>query len=294
MIILAWYYTIADIVILLQCFYYRGFTLSDQPKGLSDPSNEEADERTTLVASNPSTSVTATETGSSYGSIQPQPSSRRSSGTIRESITTALHNDGTHFSPAVPLHATRDEAALKTQSPVQKKSSLIKSILFNSAAILVVCLAGILGWWLSLPSASHSSSHRNNRHIKQTSDDLSFNVWGQIFGYVCAVLYLGSRVPQLLLNFRRKSTEGVSMLFFLFAVLGNLTYVISILAFQSPCKQFEEGCANGEASRQYVRSILINASWLLGSGGTLLLDSAVFVQWYLYRNNEETIETGAN
>lgn len=32
MIILAVYYTVADIVLLIQCFYYRGFTLSDAPQ----------------------------------------------------------------------------------------------------------------------------------------------------------------------------------------------------------------------------------------------------------------------
>ena len=41
--------------------------------------------------------------------------------------------------------------------------------------------------------------------------------------------YLGSRIPQIVLNYERKSCDGISFMF-LFACLGNLTYVISILS----------------------------------------------------------------
>lgn len=43
---------------------------------------------------------------------------------------------------------------------------------------------------------------------------------GQILSSLCALLSLGFRVPQLLLNHKRKSTDGVSMAFFLFTVVG--------------------------------------------------------------------------
>ncbi|EHK97968.1 putative protein RTC2 [Glarea lozoyensis 74030] len=82
----------------------------------------------------------------------------------------------------------------------------------------MVISAGVFGWWLSERS---QSPHKPRKHPHDTG--VSFNLWGQIFGYFCALLYLGSRIPQLLLNYRRKSTSGVSMLFFLFACIGNLT-----------------------------------------------------------------------
>jgi hypothetical protein len=120
---------------------------------------------------------------------------------------------------------------------------------------------------------------------------------GQVFGYLCAAFYLGSRLPQLLLNFRRKSTEGVSLLFFLFACIGNLTYVLSILAYSPVCRGSSEAvtvrlashhshprCRPGEAAAIYGRYILVNLSWLIGSLGTLLLDMAIFVQFFLYRD----------
>ncbi|KAF3345802.1 Autophagy-related protein 22 [Verticillium dahliae VDG2] len=72
------------------------------------------------------------------------------------------------------------------------------------------------------------------------------------------------------------------MLFFLFACLGNLTYVLSIFAYDPHCGR--HGCAPG---RGYARYILVNLSWLAGSMGTLLLDMGIFVQFFLYRKDED-------
>ena len=279
MTVLAVYYTLADIVLLLQCFYYRGFTLSDAP---TKPSN---DEQAPLLSDQTTPTVTRNESPTT---------SRRSSSTIRQHWDAAMQ-DATHLSPAVPVHSNQNTEALKARSPAQKHSSALKSVLFNSAAVVVVCFAGVLGWWLS-SSATGSAKHHRHEQYETEDETLDFSLWGQVFGYICAVLYLGSRVPQLLLNYRRKSTEGISMLFFLFACIGNLTYVISIFAYEPPCVQNRHGCYKGEAGAQYGRNVAINLSWIIGSAGTLLLDAAVFVQYFMYRgldansNADEAIE----
>lgn len=128
----------------------------------------------------------------------------------------------------------------------------------------MVVAAGVAGWYISQTRTSHKQHHHHD-NIKQPDSPLEFSVLGQVFGYLCAVLYLGSRVPQIILNFKRKSCEGVSLLFFLFACLGNTTYVISILAYQP-------GPSAGDT---YGRYMAVNASWLLGSFGTLFLDFIV-------------------
>ena len=87
------------------------------------------------------------------------------------------------------------------------------------------------------------------------------------------------------------------MLFFLFACVGNLTYVMSILAYEPACareqdmlgplgKGMVDGCEVGEWGREYGRYVLVNASWLVGSAGTLLLDLAIFGQFWIYRGRE--------
>jgi solute carrier family 66 (lysosomal lysine-arginine transporter), member 1 len=81
------------------------------------------------------------------------------------------------------------------------------------------------------------------------------------------------------------------MLFFLFACIGNLTYVLSIFAYKPQCRT--KVCDPGEAPRVYARYILVNLSWLLGSLGTLLLDLVIFVQFFKYRGAGETSGEGS-
>lgn len=184
------------------------------------------------------------------------------------------------------MEPSSDSAELRAQRARRRRISALQSILFNSTAVALVCAAGVMGWFVS-PAAKSSSPD---------SEPLTMDVLGQVFGYFCAVLYLGSRLPQLLLNYRRKSTDGVSLLFFLFACIGNLTYVLSILAYSPIChgsseevlghRRHRAHCRPGEAAALYGRYILVNLSWLVGSAGTLLLDMAIFTQFFLYRDGK--------
>jgi len=266
MIILAIYYTFADIVLLAQCFYYRGFTWKDeveQPK----PSDTigEANERT--------------------GLLSPDVTSQRRPSTLSDTAH--------HLSPVVPLV----DAPKPSDPPavsIAKPTTRFQAIIFNIFTILVVCLAGVLGWYVS--NRSQGGKHHRD-HPSSATEELEFSLWGQIFGWFCAILYLGSRIPQILLNFRRKSTEGVSVLFVLFACIGNLTYVLSILAYEAHCSGKHGRCKKGEAESLYARYILVNASWLAGSLGTLFLDFAISAQFFMYRSRDsedygEEIENG--
>lgn len=320
MIILAVYYTLADIVLLGQCFYYRGFTLRDDlsssTEGLDEScasgngSHQEsvegqrgdagladgATERTALLAHksdghshrhgrdermvSPLSSPRDRQSLSPHLAAQPDVHRRHSATSFRDILHLSI--DSTHLSPATPF------VEAPTDKDVQRARSIstFQTILFNILAVALVCAAGILGWYVS-PSDSKKSHH--DGHGSPGSDKhatLHMDPLGQAFGYLCAVFYLGSRIPQLLLNFRRKSTEGVSLLFFLFACIGNLTYVLSILAYSPSCvKGTKHHCRPGEAAAEYGLYVLVNLSWLIGSLGTLLLDMAIFVQFFLYREN---------
>merc|ERR1711966_633394 len=52
---------------------------------------------------------------------------------------------------------------------------------------------------------------------------------GYGFGIFSGLFYVGSRIPQIVKNFKRKRTEGLSMMLFVQAVLGNLTYSLAVL-----------------------------------------------------------------
>lgn len=283
MIILAVYYTLADIVLLLQCFWYKGFTLRDDYKKPGDAGSSATStpsERSPLLSAQTNGTSYANGNGNGNGHeiIPPRISdidrrhSSHSQGSFRERF---LSIDGTHLSPVTPLHD--DPASKIAPTKPQPAASSVQTVLFNLGTIVLVVAAGVFGWYLSARRAPPTDS--------TPSTPLRFNLWGQISGYVCAALYLGSRVPQLLLNYRRKSTEGISMLFFLFACLGNLTYVLSILVYKPRCGH-NGVCHGSEARAVYGRYVAVNMSWLLGSFGTLVLDAGVFVQYFMYRVEE--------
>lgn len=161
--------------------------------------------------------------------------------------------DGTHLSPATPMHEDTITAVLSNDVPPRP---LIKDGLTKAAMVMLVFLAGIIGWLIT---------DDPNRE----PDQLVYDPLAQFFGWLCAILYLGLRIPQILLNYKRKSVDGISFMFFLFACLGNLTYVISILAI--------------DTSWYYL---WVNSLWLAGSLGTLFMDFTIFIQFFIYNENE--------
>jgi uncharacterized protein with PQ loop repeat len=290
MTILAVYYTLADIVLLLQCFYYNGFTLHDKVSSSSDDEEDESETETPATEQSPllpdsrqqHNTNGATINGHTNGYHTPprisdidRRHSSQSQNSFRERF---LSIDSRHLSPVTPLLDETTPASRTTRRQSRPKtSSSLQTVLYNLGIVVLVCTSGVFGWYLS-------TRHSPQKPTDPEPDTLTFNLWGQIFGYICAALYLGSRVPQLLLNYRRKSTDGISMLFFLFACIGNLTYVLSIMAYKPICK--ERPCASGEKRALYGKYIAVNLSWLLGSFGTLVLDAGVFVQYFLYRKED--------
>ncbi|EST07525.2 Cystinosin/ERS1p repeat [Kalmanozyma brasiliensis GHG001] len=94
---------------------------------------------------------------------------------------------------------------------------------------------------------------------------------GRISAWLCALLYITSRIPQIWENHIRRSVAGLSILLFIAAFTGNLLYTISVLTNPS---------ASGEGSRAYLQESL---PFLLGSGGTLVFDLIIVAQWMAWR-----------
>ena len=304
MTILAIYYTLADIVLLGQCFYYRRSTLlvNAEPANADEEAIADPTEHTPLLS--PSTVTTPP----SRPRISDVDRAARGSMSSIHSFLSSSNVDATHLSPATPFIPPAKPTATPPAAETLKPRSSIKAFLFNTTALVLVCAAGVLGWWASTRSSHTGYPRGSPGHdlpdpiSTASSDTLRIDLWGQIFGYLCAVLYLGSRIPQLILNHKRKSTEGVSMLFFLFACVGNLTYVLSIFAYEPACASLQGlssnrgshtgGCEDGEWREGYGRYILVNASWLVGSAGTLVLDLMIFGQFWIYRGGKPAQETG--
>jgi len=101
---------------------------------------------------------------------------------------------------------------------------------------------------------------------------------GYALGIVSAALYVASRMPQIIKNFQRQSTGGLSFVMFLMAVLGNLTYAIAIVIGSYEPKLYDDNNKQITMKAFYMDKL----PWLIGSVGTLLFDFTIFVQFWVY------------
>ncbi|ODV85860.1 hypothetical protein CANARDRAFT_27941 [[Candida] arabinofermentans NRRL YB-2248] len=129
----------------------------------------------------------------------------------------------------------------------------------------IVFLAGGIGYFCSSPATSIPDDDDNKPEKK-------IAMGAQICGYLSAFLYLSARLPQIHQNWKKKSCKGLSLLFFMFSTLGNITYGLSILFYRSDWDY-----------------IILNSSWLLGSLGTIAEDLVIFVQFYAYREKSDDV-----
>ncbi|KAL6449870.1 YPQ1 Probable vacuolar amino acid transporter YPQ1 [Candida maltosa Xu316] len=163
------------------------------------------------------------------------------------------------------LHRRRSSTLTDIAMEPEYHSVFVKYVL----PILFVVACGILGFFIS-----GSAENDDRVDIPENGGDEKIKLGPQVMGYLSALLYLGARIPQIIQNHQRKSVHGLSLLFFLFSTLGNLTYAAQILFYRSDWKY-----------------VLLNMSWLLGSLGTIFEDSIIFLQFYIYReSNESSIE----
>ena len=96
---------------------------------------------------------------------------------------------------------------------------------------------------------------------------------GRISAWICTVLYMTSRLPQIWTNLTRRSVEGLSILLFFSAFMGNLLYTVSILVNPE---------STGPQARDYLAESI---PFLLGSGGTLIFDLIIMAQWFAWKGN---------
>jgi len=96
---------------------------------------------------------------------------------------------------------------------------------------------------------------------------------GSITVWISGFTYFISRIPQVVKNFQRKSTDGLSMALFVLAIIGNLTYGFQILL---RLPRFDE---------EFYRDKL---PFLLGSIGVFIFDVTIFIQFKCYKGNRVT------
>jgi len=155
-------------------------------------------------------------------------------------------------SESTPLLAQKDAYLSASHWRYTKVLGYIASTMF-------VLIVGIVAWIMA---------ENPGKGIDEGEQDII--EWkSQLFGYLSASLYLASRVPQIVKN-QKTHCAGLSVALFIFSVAGNIAYVASILV--------------KDLGRKHL---IANASWLLGSAGTVVLDMIVAGQYFYYTRARE-------
>ncbi|KAJ4418584.1 hypothetical protein N0V82_005470 [Gnomoniopsis sp. IMI 355080] len=238
------YFCFADAVLITQCVYYN--TLNSRKRRRARLSLEA--ENAVAAEEEPLLSPRRRSSSSANGGL---PGSQR-----RHSV----RRGSSGLDPLARMITGEDETPQRS------------AWLTNTLSLGAVYALGVAAWFVSrevvgtdagVPGDDGAPGEENGKG--QTS-----MVVGLVLGYMSAVCYLTARIPQIIKNWREKSTEGLALLFFLLSLTGNLTYGASLFAYSQ----------NGA----YLLKAL---PWLLGSLGTIVEDAIIFVQFQLYSPQKE-------
>ena len=146
-----------------------------------------------------------------------------------------------------------------------RNSSLSTDTLRSAVVASVVASAARVG---AMPLANANTS------VESHSDTI-----GVTLAWMCTVVYMLLRAPQLYHNWRRKSVEGLSPVLFTAALLGNVFYTVSIL---TDCQFRQPGPRRWQF---FVKEL----PYMLGSSGTVVFDAGYFYQRWIYRKVDDAV-----
>ncbi|KAF9296766.1 hypothetical protein BGZ74_010176 [Mortierella antarctica] len=319
--VLAWYYAIADIALILQIYYYCRTSVKGSFESVITHANPEA------VAAHHNhgehAGLISGSSGPNYSSISPAEHVHENEhdriihkAAMAANATAAGHYDG-HPIPTSGHRQRRpsSHSALTAGSghyrskAARRRKTMRKTLLIVFPLVIIGFFLWAYHDWLQCtighgdneegndcgrggghgklpPSPSPPTTDdeilsimtgKKHRTSPQppTDDDSGFmkTTFPLLLGWGSALLYLGSRGPQIYKNWRLKSCEGLSVMMFVFSVFGNVFYVASIFLFS--------------LEKDYL---IKNLPWWLGSGGTLVFDFTIFFQFYIYRHNQPLSE----
>ncbi|KAJ5184689.1 hypothetical protein N7491_007442 [Penicillium cf. griseofulvum] len=228
---IAVYFCIADGVLIAQCVYYKVRNSRPEPSHRRRSSTETPEPTTPLLGRRFSDSIAPS-------------GRRRSSGSLRR----------------YQAFGRRESEVEDTLAKIVEESDYgRKAWIKNFTSVVGIFLIGMVGWTMAWQTGMWEPAPLDN---KNGSDEA---LGGLVLGYFSAVCYLGARLPQIYKNYSEKSCEGLSLLFFILSLLGNLTYGAGILCHSTEKEYF-----------------LTNLPWLIGSLGTMVEDVVIFIQFRIY------------
>ncbi|OCT52173.1 vacuolar membrane PQ loop repeat protein [Cladophialophora carrionii] len=270
------YFCIADGVLIGQCLYYGLRNKRREGKALL--------RRESLVGSSSSAAQ-----GDGHAQVRPseeeEEESHEQEPLLKRSRTNSMTIPGSMDRRRSSASLRRRRSSLAAQNDhlakiLEERDASGTTLWFkNAMSVIAIGVIGTAGWALAYESGAWKPSP-----MSTGPEGEAMPAGALVLGYFSAVAYLGARIPQIIKNARDRSCEGkwlvtfvplyciaaytlpgLSLLFFILSLMGNLTYGAGIL------------CHSTE--RQYV---LKNLPWLIGSLGTMVEDVTIFAQFHIY------------
>ncbi|GFO36000.1 lysosomal amino acid transporter 1 homolog [Plakobranchus ocellatus] len=196
------------------------------------------------------------------------PSSQPADGISR--LQTKAH---THLSRAL-LSVSEEVQSISIQSGPSIFQAQLNASVFQARNEAASGGSVISNWATQGFEGTEMHTRSSQSPLKETS---SFwhdetNLIGYSIGIISSLFYLGSRISQIVKNVKASSTDGLSFLTFLLAVLGNLAYGLQILVHSLE-----------------TEFLLEKTPWLVGSLGVIGLDCTLLCQFYYYDAKKRSI-----
>jgi uncharacterized protein with PQ loop repeat len=100
------------------------------------------------------------------------------------------------------------------------------------------------------------------------------DITANIIAWLATSIFMLSRIPQITLNFTRKSTKGLSLLSFIIINIANFFFLLSVVIILYDLNP-----------NTYIDYIKATIQWIVGSSLTTLFDCVIFYQFYKYKNH---------
>lgn len=134
------------------------------------------------------------------------------------SSSSSSSDNSSHFSGL-----SHHNQCLQENSPLlarTKSQSTVKTLnLSTKRVIRIFFISSILLWSTLLLGSAYLFARKE-------IDWSQLHLLSQLLGWGSAILYCVSRIPQIMQNFRNESCEGLSLVMFVFSVVGNITYCV--------------------------------------------------------------------
>ncbi|CAH9147228.1 unnamed protein product [Cuscuta epithymum] len=184
-----------------------------------------------------------------------------------------------HYNSDSSEDETAPLSSASNKTPITRPRSIPRPTAYGTflaAAAAAYYPAGGDAALLVMGHATRTTRFVGRRLLLQEHNEIDNNVLvGQWLGWLMAAIYMGGRIPQIWLNIKRGSIEGLNPLMFIFVLVANATYFGSIMV----------------RSTEWEK-ISANMPWLVDAVACVLLDLFIILQYLYYsRLKTKKIET---